>query len=104
MRLGLPSAFALTLVLLLYPVEASHCTTYSTSETDIGAGVIVIEIPSPASGISDYMAVDLCQPDCVFSISLYAETNGLPGLQRNDVERDDTCHGAVPADQPVSGG
>ena len=41
---------------------------------------------------------DLCQPDCLFSIWLYQESNGIPGLQRGDEVVDNTCHGMIEAD------
>lgn len=31
-----------------------------------------------------YVINDLCQPQCLFSVWIYQETNGIPGLQRCD--------------------
>jgi hypothetical protein len=33
----------------------------------------------------------VCQPQCIFSIWPYLESNEIAGLQRADEVRDDTC-------------
>lgn len=38
---------------------------------------------------------------CVYSIWIYYETNGIPGLQRLDWVVDDTCHGMISGDSWV---
>ena len=62
------------------------------------------EITTPGCGVSDdacfYVDNDLCQP-CMFSIWIYQESNGIPGLQRGDEVVDDTCGGAIQSDTIV---
>ncbi len=65
--------------------NASHCTTWSTSDPEVEA-------------FGFYVDNDLCQPQCIFSIWSYEETNGIPGLQRGDEVRDDTCHWMIESD------
>lgn len=49
-----------------------------------------------------YVDNDTCQPGCgLFSLWVYQESNGHPGLQRGDEVYDDTCHGMVEADTIV---
>lgn len=45
-----------------------------------------------------YVVNDLCQLDggCLFSIWIYAEDNGIPGLQRCDDAHTDNCPWADP--------
>lgn len=45
-----------------------------------------------------YVDNDLCQLDCVASVWIYQESNGIDGLQRNDAGADDTCGGVIAAD------
>lgn len=37
----------------------------------------------------------------IFSLWVYEEANGLPGLQRQDEVVDDTCQGAIPGDRII---
>lgn len=90
----------LTLAALSIALPASladHCTTYSASDAEITT--------TGDEGAIHYVDNDLCQPECGFSIWLYEESNGLPGLQRspaaegnNPYAPDNTCHGAYPSD------
>ena len=80
---------ALSLVLLLVgSTDAEHCTTWSTSHPEIDLG----------DSMGYYIDNDLCQPECLFSIWIYNESNGIPGLQRGDEVVDDTCHGMIESD------
>lgn len=83
------------LILALAQAEAAHCTTYSTSTTDLDAGRIVIELWIHPF---DYVFFDVCQPNCAFSMGFYFEGNGIEALQRGDHRVDDTCHGLIEAD------
>ena len=82
----------IALTLALMPVEASHCTTWSTSEND--ADTLIVYNPA----LNLYHVWDHCQPDCLFSYWAYYEDNGIPGLQRSDEVVDDTCHGQFEGD------
>ena len=97
-------ASCLALAFIAPFAAASHCTTYSTSTTGNGHVIIDVFGGAPAhheAGVPSYIAIDLCQPDCVFSIWLYPESNGIPGLQRGDSVVDDTCHGMIDADVDI---
>lgn len=77
---------AVSLVLMLMgSTDAEHCTTWSTSHPEVSVDGF-------------YVDNDVCQPECVFSIWLYEEGNGIPGLQRGDEVVDDTCHGMIESD------
>ena len=81
-----PPALLLSLLLLMPAALASGCEgTTSTTTTEH----IIVE----AGGT--YVAFDVCQPGCLWSIWIYRETNGIPGLQRGDEVVDDTCGGAA---------
>ena len=45
-----------------------------------------------------YIDNDVCQPECLFSIWIYEESNGIEGLQRSDEVKDDTCGGQIEGD------
>lgn len=47
-----------------------------------------------------YVVNDACQLDgtCLFSTWIYQEMNGIDGLQRQDMFRDDTCGGMYSGD------
>ncbi len=87
----LPLAFALALA---NPVGADHCTTWSTDPD--------VELDTNPTGVGPRYYVDndpVNLPCCPFgSWWVYEESNGIPGLQRSDEERDDTCHGMIRAD------
>lgn len=76
---------------------ADHCTTYSQADAEITT--------TGDEGSIHYVDNDFCQPDCGYSLWVYEESNGLPGLQRSQANEggnpymtDNTCHGAYPAD------
>lgn len=74
---------------LAIPAAAVSCTM-TTSED-------AIALPGDL-----YVVNDACQPDCLLSVIVYEETNGVEGLQRADQRRDDTCDGrAGNADERV---
>lgn len=92
-------AIGITLALAL-PATAGHCTTYSTSQTSVYWNLGMGE-PGPIStatlgelGLHVHCMNWGMFMDCAF----YAETNQIPGLQRGDDIRDDTCHGAIAPD------
>lgn len=96
---------ALLVTLFAIPASAEHrnaCPTY-TDETTVGVitlhgnarGQVLIDATEATSGTHQfYLSSDAPYADHdplsdpVFSIWLYEETNGEPGLQRND----DACH------------
>ena len=89
-------AILLTLAIAL-PVQADHCTTWTT----MGA----VEIDSYYVIEDCYLAYVIgahgpwCQNDGPWmALWIYEESNGLPGLQRGDEWWDDTCHGLIRAD------
>lgn len=89
-----PLALLAAATLLLPSAVAGHCTTWSTSVTD--ETQVVVEFPVDV--VFRYLAIDKCTPECLFSVWVYPEANGIPGLQRADEMRDDTCHGMIDAD------
>lgn len=100
---GSRGAIAAALVLLvpllsLQPVLAQHCKTYSTSISDLEAGVIVVPVDLDAVLGIFYIVYDVCQPECILSYWVYDESNGIPGLQRGDVMHNDTCHHMIASD------
>lgn len=91
-------AIVLACVLSLATMSASadHCVVWAGPHPEIVTG----ETPLG----SFYADNDLCQPECMFSLWVYQETNGIDGLQRGDSVVNDTCHGTIPADSIVVGG
>lgn len=45
-----------------------------------------------------YIDNDACQPECIVSIWIYQESNGIDGLQRSDEQVDNTCGGVIDSD------
>ena len=89
-------ASVLLALLVIHPADAAHCTTYSTTATDLDYAVVVVE----AGGIL-YYPITYCRGECQYWFSanfIYFESNGIPGLQRADVVKDDTCHGMIEHD------
>jgi hypothetical protein len=87
---------SLALVLALAgPVGAEHCTTWSTSTS--GAWGPFVE----AGGHYVFTDCWTYDPECNLSFWIYEESNGIPGLQREDETHDDTCHGIIPGDRIV---
>lgn len=82
----------LSLFLFLGAGSAGHCTTWTTSAPEIDTD------PLDVTGVRWYFDNDLCQPECLFSMWFYQESNGIPGLQRGDEVKDDTCHGMIEGD------
>lgn len=84
------------------PALGEHCTTWSTRD-------FVYADTAPASEAtgqpryyvdSDCFAFVVC-PWQTFSLWIYEESNGIPGLQRGDEEIDDTCHSMIEADRII---
>jgi len=71
------------------PAGADHCVDFTTSAP---------EATDSSTGTTYYVDNDLCQPECIYSIWVYEESNGIDGLQRGDEVVDDTCHGLIEAD------
>ena len=72
---------ALLLAAIPPVADAHHCSGVTTSTDAVPAGPFYV-----VAATNPY---------------LYQETNGIPGLQRGDRDRDDTCHGIVLADKRV---
>lgn len=49
--------------------------------------------PDVSSPTGHYVDASFCQPDCLVSLVVYEESNGVEGLQRQDRAVDDTCGG-----------
>ena len=82
---------ALSLFLVFGTGSASDCTTWSTSHPEVDT--------TDANPLGrTYVDNDLCQPECLFSVWIYFEANGIPGLQRGDEVVDNTCHGMIESD------
>lgn len=78
----------IAMVTLALPVNAAEqCTTYKTSNADLAAD-------------DYYVIADVCDSPCRNAVFVYEETNGFGGLQRDDVNVDDTC-GQIPSDTLV---
>lgn len=82
----LPLTIALAAFLATFPAAgADHCATWSTSnpeaDTTTMGGPYYVDLDGIAEGIW-----------------IYEESNGLPGLQRGDEMKDDTCHGSIESD------
>ena len=77
-------------VALAFTANAEHCTTWTTSAPEIDTTIV---------GGSYYVENNRCDELC--DIWIYEESNGLPGLQREDEVVDDTCHGLVDGDAIV---
>lgn len=98
-----PSLLLASMFLLQAPALGAHCTTHSTSTTDLERGMVVVDLYASPERVPfvGYFFYDFgCQVDetCLFHMGTYTETNGLPGLQRRDALADDTCHGLVKPD------
>ncbi|HUR70053.1 MAG TPA: hypothetical protein VM370_12480 [Candidatus Thermoplasmatota archaeon] len=77
------------LLAIAVPVCADECVA-TTSDPEVDTG---------ETGVGRfYVDNDVCQPECLFSIWLYQETNGVDGLQREDEVHDDTCGGVYEGD------
>lgn len=83
----------ISLFSLLVGASASPCQMgVSNPEVDTG----------PESDPRFYVDVDPSGVDGpILSLWVYQESNGAPGLQRDDEVVDDTCGGAFPGDTPV---
>lgn len=92
--------FALLFVLAVVgPVDADHCATWST-DGDVEVDTNPSGAPLVPRFYVDNDPVNL--PCCVLgSWWVYQESNGIPGLQRLDEERDQTCHGMIAPDTVV---
>lgn len=95
MRAGPLVAGIVLTVLVVQPVDAAHCTTWSTSKTDLDETTIILGVENAV-----YLPVTICRSTCTYGAvgPLYFEANGIPGLQRADPRRDDTCHAMIEAD------
>ena len=91
-RALLAAGFVLAFVV---PVAADHCEGWN-------GPVPEAQLETPAGLF--YVDNDLCQPECAFSVWVYEESNGMPGLQRDDAVVSSTCHGMIAGDRLVVGG
>lgn len=90
MRLLLAFAVAFA---MMAPAGADHCEGPDTYPSDATVGpfyVVVLETCGPSG--------DGCPPWNY----VYQESNGLPGLQRDDETVNNTCHGMAPGDTMLS--
>ena len=83
----LMTLLTLSALAVAVPVSAATCAT-TTSNPEVHQGAL-------------YVDNDLCQPGCVLSIWIYEESNSIPGLQRQDSGRDDTCGGKIDPDAQI---
>lgn len=74
------------LTLAAHPAVAGHCTRFTTSVT--GDTQVVLDVDGA------YVVGDRT----IARAFVYEESNGIPGLQRADAGRDDTCHGQIAGD------
>jgi len=94
-------AAALALLALPPPADAHHCAAWSTSETYIDSGVSAVgRVPTGATGAAG-VYVHLGYYHFLLDWWIYQESNGIPGLQRGDSIRDDTCHRMIPPDTVI---
>lgn len=88
-----PFALAAVLLALAAPSHAWGCqTTTSNPEVD------TYEWSGVHAGPRFYVDNDPCPVECLWSIWVYQESNGIDGLQRGDEMVDNTCGGAIPHD------
>lgn len=75
----------LAIALITSAANASaNCTTEPTATVETPVRTI-------------YIVNDMCQPECLFSIWIYEESNGEPGLQRcHDPIDEEGCCGGHP--------
>lgn len=76
---------ALAAIAIAVPASLAAGCDPSTSEAEVAQGGF-------------YVDNDACQPECIYSIWIYQESNGIDGLQRGDEVVDDTCDGAIESD------
>lgn len=88
------------------PASAGHCTAWTTSEPYFydyyrsGWPLYLQRIPTGATGTAGvYVHYDAQGYTVEFWI--YAESNGIPGWQRGDENKDDTCHGMIKPDTVI---
>lgn len=97
MRGSILLGLAATGLVLVPTVPAAHGCHPTTS-----AAVLTLGSADRYSA-TVYVAIDAPAPDDLFIPLpwIYAESNGISGLQRDDDWRDDTCGGAVRGDALV---
>ena len=81
-------ALCLSLLTAPLPAVAAHCTEWSTSAPEVDLAN------------EYYVDFDHCEP-CMDTFWVYDESNGLPGLQRDDEIWSDTCHGMIAPDTVI---
>lgn len=79
---------AVVAIALAVPVSAQQCVPTTSNP----------EVTQEVAGKTFYVDNDECGNQCLFSIWIYEEDNGIKGLQRNDSFKDDTCKGQIPSD------
>lgn len=85
MRPVIPLTLAFTLALAV-PASAEHCIYDADEEIETpatGVSIAAQEVGGEDPGIY-YIDTSVCQPQCLFDLWIYEETNGWPGLQRGD--------------------
>lgn len=88
----------LFVVAIAFPASANECVPTS-SHPEVDLTPVGFDLDGDGSPTIWYVDNDLCQLDgCALSIWFYEESNGIPGLQRSDEVKDDTCGGAIEGD------
>lgn len=91
MRAALPLAMVIAIAA---PAVGDHCGAWATDDPDLMVYAL---------GTVVYVDNDLCQPTCLWSAWVYQESNGMPGMQRDDPMMDLTCHGTIAGDTILVG-
>lgn len=102
------------LAALAMPAGAQECVpTTSQPEVDVETilfgrqyvdndDCIVVDPSKPPSiGFGHYFIPEVhgtVETECLFSVWTYTESNDIPGLQRGDEVKDDTCRGMIQSD------
>lgn len=89
----------LLVLALVAPAAAEGCVP-SATEPDVCWQLVGVCASGDIAGLL-YVDVDRCWQDECLSLWIYAESNGMAGLQRADEVVDDTCGGPIPADRMV---
>lgn len=92
MKLAILLTVTLALALAI-PAGAEHCSIEDGDPEVVtpatGVSVTAREVGGENPGVY-YVDTSICQPQCLFDVWIYEETNGHPGLQRGD-EFADEC-------------
>jgi hypothetical protein len=101
MHLRVSLLVLLTAAALAFAPSGAACEASSSQPEVDTCNVAGLGIDASNGGCV-YIDNDVCQPECLFSVWIYCESNGMEGLQRGDEVRDDTCNGAFESDVCMS--